>query len=379
LEDDFVQYRKFVRQKNEYYLHLKSSEDLYEAVVSRFDYLTRPYGFFVVSPKKLIVYDRGLIHYAKKYRAKIIKALKSLPKKRLKVKGKRSFHMFITVTLSRKYHIGQAWRKIIKSYVRRVMKTIEKIENNRVLYYIGVLEAHKDGYPHIHLLVVFKKPLKVFRWKNSYRFENKRSWDQALGSNEENFIDVFALRSHREIRSYLLKYLSKSLAEHIIQNKDDIKTLINSSSYESFIENGYFKDLTLLICKLLGVKPIMISRSLEKKIVKKRSKVDKNDPYFKGIEELRELGRYIVEEKPKNLDGYQEKQEEIRRRLDYIIQNFSGIRELYTRCIKIHPLYPAKCELDLKALIEAAIDYYENRVIFFFGRIKLIAEGSSLG
>jgi len=368
-----------VRQKNEYYLYLESSEDLYKAIVSRFDYLTRSYGFFVVSPKKLIVYDRGLIHYAKKYRAKIIRALKSLAKRRLKVKGKKSYHMFITVTLARSYPIGQAWKKIIKNYARRVLKTIEKIENNKIIFYIGVLEAHRDGYPHLHMLVIFKKPLKVFKWKNVYRFENKRLWDQALGSNDENFIDVFALRSHREIRSYLLKYLSKSLAENIVMNKVDIKAAINSSSYESFIKNGYFKNLTLLICKLLSVKPIMISRSLEKKIVKKRSKVDKNDPYFKGIEELRELGRYIVEYKPKNLKEYQEKEKEIKSRLDYIIQNFSGIRELYTRCIKIHPLYPSVCKLDLKALIDAAIDYYENRVIFFFGRIKLIAEGSSLG
>jgi hypothetical protein len=339
--------------------------------------LTRSYGFFILSPKKLIVYDRGLIYYAKRYRAKIIRALKSLSKRRLKVKGKKSYHMFITVTLKRSYPIGLAWRKIIKSYARRVMKTIEKVENNKIIFYIGVLEAHRDGYPHIHLLVVFKKPLKVFKWKNMYRFENKRLWDQALGSNKENFIDVFALRNHREIRSYLLKYLSKSLAENIVMNKDDIKTLINNSSYDSFIENNYFKDLTLLICKLLSVKPIMICRSLEKKIAKKRSKVDKNDPYFQGINELRELGRFIVEYKPKNLKEYREKEEEIKRRLDYIITKFSSLRELYTRCVKVHPLYPAKCELDLKALIEAAIYYYENRVIFFFGRIKLIAGESS--
>jgi hypothetical protein len=255
---------------------------------------------------------------------------------------------------------------------------IEKIENNKVLYYIGVLEAHRDGYPHVHFLVVFKKPLKVFRWKNVYRFENKRLWDQALGSNEENFIDVFALRNYREIRSYLLKYLSKSLAEHIIQNKDDIKILINSSSYDSFLENNYFKDLTLLICKLLSVKPVMISRSLEDRIKRNRSKQPKvkDDPFFKGIEELRELGRYIVEYKPKNLIEYQEKEREIRSRLDYILTKFVSLRELYTRCKKIHPLFPAICELDLKALIEAAIYYYENRVIFFFGRIRLIAVGS---
>jgi len=380
LEDDFVQYRRFVRQKNEYYLYLESSEDLYKAIISHFDYLTRSYGFFIVSSKRLIVYDRGIISYARKYRAKLIKVLKSLPKKRLKVKGKKSYHMFITVTLARSYPIGLAWRKIIKNYARRIIKTIERIENNKVLYYIGVLEAHRDGYPHIHLLVVFKKPLKVFRWKNSYRFENKRSWDQALGSNEENFIDVFALRNHREIRSYLLKYLSKSLAEHIIQNKDDIKALINSSSYESFLENNYFKDLTLLICKLLSVKPLMISRSLEDRIKRNRSKQPevKDDPFFKGIEELRELGRYIVEYKPKNLIEYQEKQREIKSRLDYIITKFSSLRELYTRCKKIHPLFPTICELDLKALIEAAVYYFENRVIFFFGRIKLIAEGSLL-
>jgi len=228
------------------------------------------------------------------------------------------------------------------------------------------------------MLVIFKKPMEVFKWKNMYRFVKKREWDRALGSNEENFIDVFALRNKKEVVGYLLKYLSKSLAENIVMNKADIKAVINSSSYESFIENGYFKNLTLLICKLLSVKPIMISRSLEKKIVKKRSKVDKNDPYFKGIEELRELGRYIIEYKPKNLKEYQEKQEEIKKRLDYIITKFSSLRELYTRCVKIHPLYPAKCELSIKDLIEAAIFYYENRVIFFFGWIRLIAEGSSL-
>jgi len=211
-----------------------------------------------------------------------------------------------------------------------------------------------------------------------YRFERKREWDQALGIDvsKSNFIDVFALKNKKEVVGYLLKYLSKSIAENIVMNKNDIKAVINSSSYESFLENNYFKDLTLLICKLLSVKPIMISRSLERKIVKKRSKVDKNDPYFKGIEELRELGRYIVEYKPKNLKEYQEKEKEIKSRLDYIITKFSSLRELYTRCKKIHPLYPSKCELDLKALIEAAIFYYENRVIFFFGRIKLIAGGS---
>jgi hypothetical protein len=58
---------------------------------------------------------------------------------------------------------------------------------------------------------------------------------------------------------------------------------------------------------------------------------------------------------------------------------FFWIKELYTRCVKVHPLYPAKCELSVKALIEAAVYYYVNRVIFFFGRIKLIADGSSLG
>jgi len=369
-----------VRHKNEYYLYLETSEDLFKALVSHFDYLTRSYGFFILSPKKLVAYDRGLIHYAKKYRAKIIKALKSLPKRRIKVKGKRSFHMFITVTLARSYPIGQAWKKIIKSYARRVLKTIERIENNKIIFYIGVLESHRDGYPHLHILVVFKKPLRVFRWKNMYRFERKREWDQALGIDvsKSNFIDVFALKNKKEVVGYLLKYLSKSLAEHIIQNKDDIKAVINSSSYESFIENGYFKDLTLLICKLLSVKPLMISRNLEKKISKRRDKISKDDPYFQGINELRELGRYIVEYKPKNLKEYQEKEKEIKSRLDYILTKFSSLRELYTRCVKVHPLYPSKCELDLKALIEAAIFYYENRVIFFFGRIKLIAVGSLL-
>jgi hypothetical protein len=60
----------------------------------------------------------------------------------------------------------------------------------------------------------------------------------------------------------------------------------------------------------------------------------------------------------------------------YIVTKFVWIKELYTRCVKVHPLYPAKCELSVKDLIEAAIYYYVNRVIFFFGRIKLIADGS---
>jgi len=341
--------------------------------------LTRSYGFFIVSSKRLIVYDRGIISYVRKYRAKLIKVLKSLPKKRLRVKGKKSYHMFITVTLARSYPIGLAWRKIIKSYARRIIKTIERIENNKVLYYIGVLEAHRDGYPHLHMLVIFKKPMKLFKWKNMYRFERKREWDKALGSDKSNFIDIFALSNSREIRSYLLKYLSKSLAEHIIQNKDYIKILINSSSYDSFLENNYFKDLTLLICKLLSVKPVMISRSLEDRIKRNRSKQPKvkDDLFDEGIKELRELGRFIVEYKPKDLSDFQYKEKEIKSRLDYIITKFVWIKELYTRCKKIHPLYPAKCELSVKDLIEAALYYYENRTIFFFGWIRLIA-GESL-
>ena len=226
--------------------------------------------------------------------------------------------MFITVTLARSYPIGLAWRKIIKSYARRIIKTIERIENNKVLYYIGVLEAHRDGYPHLHMLVIFKKPMKLFKWKNMYRFERKREWDKALGSDKSNFIDIFALSNSREIRSYLLKYLSKSLAEHIIQNKDYIKILINSSSYDSFLENNYFKDLTLLICKLLSVKPVMISRSLEDRIKRNRSKQPKvkDDLFDEGIKELRELGRFIVEYKPKDLSDFQYKEKEIKSRLD---------------------------------------------------------------
>lgn len=121
---------------------------------------------------------------------------------------------------------------IKRSTVREAWETVGEefnkwIRNLRKKYgpisYLRGWEAFENGYPHMHVLMVFHdyrfriafsqlKKTKYGSYNRVYRIEEKGEFEKSYHS----FVDVKAVRKIREGISYITKYLRKS--EHELQN-----------------------------------------------------------------------------------------------------------------------------------------------------------------
>jgi hypothetical protein len=163
--------------------------------------------------------DRGLRYKAYRNKAKFHSYIKAIPKKWFKVKAKKSWH--IVMTIKTKSHkeiaLDEAYNYISK-YFEKIKKYVKK--RYGIKGYIGVLEVHRSGYPHLHVIFFTKKPAKVFKWKGIWRFQEKRTWEKELKAEERGYIDAFALKSREEFIRYMAKYLAKQLGGGLVYNSD---------------------------------------------------------------------------------------------------------------------------------------------------------------
>jgi hypothetical protein len=115
--------------------------------------------------------------------------------------------VLITLTLSRDIPIQDAWANFgswVSDFLRRFRVYLKKRYGFEQFTYLWVIEAHEDGYPHLHLLVSFP----------FVRVELIHSWwkDTKEGNPLSAFqgVDVkFIGRDTENIKAYLLKYLVK--------------------------------------------------------------------------------------------------------------------------------------------------------------------------
>lgn len=68
----------------------------------------------------------------------------------------RSFtrHVFGTLTYARDIEILQCWQKISKDF-NRFFQEFRRLHPLAQVHYLRVIEEHKDGYPHIHVIIQF--------------------------------------------------------------------------------------------------------------------------------------------------------------------------------------------------------------------------------
>jgi hypothetical protein len=123
------------------------------------------------------------------------------------------YYRFITLTLYRSISIVEAWKNINKwtsACLHRVRNELRR--RYRVnMSYLWVVEVHKDGYPHVHIL------LGLNRYVPGLTFEVilamfQRYWVDEKGNRlcAENGVDVkYAGTDVSKIKDYLLKYLVK--------------------------------------------------------------------------------------------------------------------------------------------------------------------------
>jgi hypothetical protein len=203
--------------------------------------------------------DRGLRYKAYRNKAKFYSYIKAIPKKWLKVKGKKSNH--IVMTIKTKSHKEIALDEAY-SYISRYFEKIKKYMKKRygIKGYIGVLEVHRSGYPHLHVIFFIKKPAKVFKWKGIWRFKEKRLWEKDLKSEEKGYIDAFALRNRDEFIRYMAKYLAKQLGGGLVYNSDGSLNL---------------KAATLAILRIFRKHMIIASKSIKEMAKRLEAKADK--------------------------------------------------------------------------------------------------------
>lgn len=98
--------------------------------------------------------------------------------------------------------IGVAWEQVGEDYNRWVSKLRERYGSIQLL---RVWEAHKSGYPHIHVIMIFEaQEFTAFHCDGVWRVDEKEDleWDHG-------FVDVEALSSTRGGLHYVAKYLGK--------------------------------------------------------------------------------------------------------------------------------------------------------------------------
>jgi len=210
-------------------LNFTTFEEFKQYFEENFRYWLKPFIVLHFYDKCIILKDKG-IRYRAFINSKRIELafiiLNVLYKRHLKIKAikkkdktiYKSKHIFITITIPHDVPWFEAFKLITKRY-RGIISYFNR--NFKVKHYLGALELHEDGYPHLHTLLILERPIRIFKHNNMFRFEPKRKWDKDLKSEEKGFIDCFALKNPYEISQYLNKYTKKTLksVEKLIKNE----------------------------------------------------------------------------------------------------------------------------------------------------------------
>jgi len=112
--------------------------------------------------------------------------------------------VLLTLTLKRDIPIQRAWCYIntwTSAFLERLRDYVRKVKKSR-LSYLWVVEAHADGYPHVHILCSFPFiPVgKLIDW---WVDENGNPLAAMQG------VDVRFIGSFENVKNYVVKYLVK--------------------------------------------------------------------------------------------------------------------------------------------------------------------------
>jgi hypothetical protein len=171
---------------------------------------------------------RGNIKHLNKTKRKL-KLISDILKKN-RINREKSNIAFITLTFDRNKFLNNiyAWNYLsdyVNDYLENLKKKLRK-KGNDIEFFIKTYEYHKDYFPHVHLILKLKKPLKTFMYKGKKRFALKRKifeWNYG-------FTDAEAPKNVKHALSYLVKYCVKNYFrnyEEITNEQDTNKEEIN--------------------------------------------------------------------------------------------------------------------------------------------------------
>ncbi len=121
------------------------------------------------------------------------------------VKLPRGKYVLITLTLKRDIEKQDAWCYInswVSRFLKRFRDYLRKVKRFKRFDYLAVIEFHRDGYPHVHILARFPfvSVHKIYEWWR----DNQKQLSEFQG------VDVKFIGSHENAKAYVLKYLTKA-------------------------------------------------------------------------------------------------------------------------------------------------------------------------
>jgi len=166
---------------------------------------------------------RGNIKHLRKIRRKL-KRIKAILSKNI-INRDKSNIVFITLTFERDrfFNNTYAWQ-FVSEYTNDFLENLKKKlrkRGNKVEFFIKTYEYHKDYFPHVHIILKLKHPLKTFMYKGKKRFASKHK----LFEWNYGFADAEAPKNVKHAISYLIKYCVKNYFSEEIENEQDTNKL----------------------------------------------------------------------------------------------------------------------------------------------------------
>jgi hypothetical protein len=151
---------------------------------------------------------RGNSKHLRKIKGKL-KLIQDILKKN-RINREKSNIAFITLTFNREYFLNNVyvWQFIsdyVNDYLENLKKKLRK-KGNDIEFFIKSYEYHKDYFPHVHIILKLKNPLKTFMYNGKKRFASKRK----LFEWSYGFVDAEAPKNVKHTLSYLVKYCVKN-------------------------------------------------------------------------------------------------------------------------------------------------------------------------
>lgn len=132
-------------------------------------------------------------------------------------------HVFATLTYARDIEVFQCWTQITKDF-NRFFQEFRRFHFSTKVNYLRVIEEHRDGFPHIHVIIQFDRACISV---NADRYFDREIYSKWRSLWRYGFTDYQQpRRSGTGTLSYVMKYLSKNQTSNTIWKR----VLKNSSS-----------------------------------------------------------------------------------------------------------------------------------------------------
>ena len=169
--------------------------------------------------------------------------------------------LFITLTYRRDISLYNAWKRRVSEDWNRFITGLRKRYGK--INYVRVFESQRDGFPHIHVILIFEeREFTAFHHRSGWRIREKyelmRNWGWG-------FSDVRAMYSFRGGLRYLKKYLTKDIAGEIEVDGDldvdEVFRVVKGS------ERAYRRVLTVALLWIFRKRSFSISGGIRDFIV----------------------------------------------------------------------------------------------------------------